>query len=444
MAFGYKVTVKPPHEREQIIQAQLTSPLREVTSHDVFENTPTSLKVIRIPLNLPIYRMANGRTATQQLAYVSEKGLHADYFAKGEENEAVQQIQHEILKKFAKDGTEQITPIIDVLKRDQQREPIWITPRGLVINGNRRLAAMRELYTESPTDYAEFAHVECAVLPALTAEQIVEIEIRLQMTPETKLPYGWIDECLMIQTQINCGKSESQIAHVMRSRPKEVKAAISALKEVNIYLSDWRKAPGDYRLVEESKQFFYDLPGRLKGKTGELLEASRRIGWVLIDNSSELGQRVYAFNDMFGNKAEEVLSKLADHIDIDLDEEGESDDDDADIDIDLGDEAGNSTTYGGLIGAIDDPARREEITDGLVVVCQTIIDASRTAKQGKNALAAVRDANTRLTEVDLTKAEPSTYPGIAKQLDEIVLRGQDLKTKLQAYVQGAKSKEAAS
>lgn len=445
MAFGYKVTVKPPHERDQVIQAQLASPLREVVSYDVFENTATPLKVIRIPLNFPVYRMANGRTATEQLAYLNEKKLPADYFLKGEENEGVQQIQHEILKKFAKDGTEQITPIVEVLKRDQQREPIWITPRGLVINGNRRLAAMRELYTEFPTDFPEFANVECAVLPSLTPEQIVDVEIRLQMTPETKLPYGWIDECLMIQTQINSGKSESQIAHVMRSRPKDVRTAISALKEVDIYLADWRNAPGNYRLVEDAKQFFYDLPARLKGKSGELLEASRRIGWVLVDNSSELGQRVYAFNDMFGNKAEEVLSKLAEHIEVELSEGGATEDsEEEDFDVDLDDAAEGETVYGNLIDAIDDPDRREEITDSVVLVCQTIIDASRTAKQGKNALAAIRDANTRLTEVDLTKADPATYAGIAKQLDEVILRSEELKTKLQAYVDAEKSKKVES
>lgn len=449
MTLGYKVTIRPQHEREHIIQALSATPIREISSYDVFDGTSTNLKIVRLPIDLPIYRMANGRTATHQLAYINENGAAADFFTNGEENDVVQQAQHNILKEFATEGTEQITPILDVLKRDKQREPIWITPRGVVVNGNRRLAAMREAFKENPTGFPEFAEVDCAVLPALTADQIVDIEIRLQMTPETKLPYGWIDECLMIQKQLAAGKSDAQVARVMRSRPKDVRASISALKEADIYLKDWRKKEGDYRLVEDAQQFFYDLPGRLKGKSGDLLEASRRIAWLLIDNSNDLGQRVYAFNDMFGSKVEEVLSKLSERIDVGIEdsEAAESGDTTAeengdDLDVDLGEDPAPASTIQPIIAAFDDPERREEIKDELVVVCQTILDAGKSAKQGKNALSAVRDANTRLAEIDLTKADPSTYAGIDKQLTEVLSRAQDLKSKLTPYLDNSSSASA--
>jgi hypothetical protein len=56
--------------------------------------------------------------------------------------------QHGILSKLAREGGDTITPIITELERTKQTEPIFIIPSGVVVNGHRRLAAMRDLYTE--------------------------------------------------------------------------------------------------------------------------------------------------------------------------------------------------------------------------------------------------------------------------------------------------------
>jgi hypothetical protein len=381
--------------------------------------------------------MGNGRTQTHQLAYIAEKGLAADYFSAGQENETAQQVQHDILRKFAREGTESITPIIDELARTKQTEPIMITPAGVVVNGNRRLAAMRELYfSDRQAEFASFADVECAVLPPLSDDQVEDIEVRLQMRPETKLPYGWIDECLKIQKLMDAGRKEEEIARLMRKKPADVRKALSALKYAEIYLSDWLKKPRNYQLVEPGEQFFSDLVTRLRAKEGELLEANMRMAWILFDNRLGLGSRIYDFNRVLGEKASDVLSKLAERLEVDLTttsgsvEAAAADDD---IEIDLGEVRNGSTTYGALIAVLDDPGQRENVTDELRAICQTIIDAGKTAKEGRAALAAVQDANTRLTEVDLTKADPKTYNGIENQLEEIIHRATELKAKVQQY-----------
>ena len=433
MALGYKVTVKPQHERRDAIAAQLATPVGSYTSYEVYEGTPTPLPIVRLPLNMPIYRMANGRTQTHQLAYIAETDVSDEWFSKGQENETAQQIQHEILRKYAREGTESITPIIEELERTKQTEPILITPAGVVVNGNRRLAAMRELYTERPADFPTFAHVECAVLPALSEDQVEDLEIRLQMRPETKLPYGWIDESLKIQKQMSANRKEDDIARLMRKRPADIRKALSALKYAEIYLRDWHKTPHDYRLVEAGEQFFNDLVARLRNKEGELLEANLRMAWILFDNRQSLGSRIYDFNKVLGDKATEVLSRLAERVEIELPDTEPRDETDDDLDIDFGGDEPGTTPYGPLITALDDLDRRDEIADELRAVCQTIIDAGRTAKEGRSALGAVQDAHTRLTEVDLTKADPRTYDGIDKHLDEIVRGASALKTKLKGY-----------
>ncbi|HWY15157.1 MAG TPA: hypothetical protein VNX86_08505 [Rhizomicrobium sp.] len=435
MQSKYVITVRPLHEREAYIKTLREHSHDRNKTFDVYETQPVELEVITLPIDVPIYRMNNGRTQTEQIAHLKEKeNIPPDFFSSGEENESAQQEQHKILWNFAEDERG-VTPITDVLEKEHQREPILVTPRGVVVNGNRRLAAMRELFAgDKPTKFPHFANVVCAVLPPLTPNQIMEIEVRLQMRPETRLTYGWVNECLMVERLINSGKDEKQVALLMRERPKDITAALAALNEANIYLQDWLHAPNDYRRVKDDEQFFYDFPARLRGKEGLLLEASRRIGWLLVERSGQLGRRVYSYNRMFGDRAPEVLLKLADRIDVSMGGAEPSDTTQAsgdELDIDLGETPSSASLYEPLLRAIDNKDRRDEIFGELRDVCETLIAGDRTVEEGKLALDTIHQANRLLGEVDFTKAVQSTHAGIGKQLEAILHRATELKQKIE-------------
>ena len=384
--------------------------------------------------------MANGRTSIEQLQYIRREKRSPTFFSNGEENEEAQQVQHQILAELAKQGGDSIAVMMKVLREGRQSYPLWITPKGVVVNGNRRIAAMRELYAESSKKFAHYATVECAVLPVLTPEQIEELEIRLQVAPETKLPYGWIHDCLLIEKRISSGKDEDYVANLLGKRGGDVRSALAALQEVNIYLRDWKQSPGDYAFVEEDgKQFFYDLPKQLKGKSGAVLEAMRRVGWILFDNGDDLGTRLYAFNKIIGEKAHDVLKRLAARDDVlnedNADEAVPSHESD-DLDIDLGDDSGQPDPNVSVLDALNDEGRREEISAAVIAVCQTMFEAGRTTLQGLTTLRVLSDIQTRLQEIDLTKAAPDTHPGIAKQITEILRLATDLAARNKAYLDG--------
>jgi hypothetical protein len=446
MAEKVSITVIPAHAREDIIAKALARPTGTDTTLDVFPGKKIELHKVQLPIELPVYRMANGRTSIEQLDYLRREKRPDSFFSSGEENEQAQQVQHAILAELAKVGGDSIAVMMKVLREGQQSDPLWVTPRGVVVNGNRRLAAMRELYAESSKKFARYSTVECAVLPVMTPEQIEELEIRLQVAPETKLPYGWIHDCLLIEKRMNSGKTEEYVANLMGRRGGDVRAALAALQEVNIYLRDWRKSSGDYGLVEENgKQFFYDLPKQLKAKSGPVLEAMRRVGWILFDNGDDLGTRLYAFNKIIGDKAHDVLKRLGARDDV-VSEDTEQDNhaasgDDDDLDIDLGDIAGEQDTTRQVLGALNDPSRREEVSAAVIAVCQTMFEAGRTSAQGQSTLRILSDIQTRLQEVDLTKAAPETHPGIAKQLTEIQRLAAELATRNQAYIDGTAEPE---
>lgn len=413
---AYKVEVEAAKIREDKIAA-LVSASTETEPFYEYQNTRQDLKIIRVPLAMPLYRMANFRTRTAQQAYARREGKPSDFFSAGEENETAQQRQHELLVKFANEGREgSITPIVKVLKEEKQRQPILITARGVVVNGNRRLAGMRELYSEG--GYPEFGHVRCQVLPpTATNNEIVEIEVRLQMKQRTELEYEWINECIAVRELHESRKSDRELMAMMNKKRADIYASLNALIEADLYLTEWLHTPGDYEAVEDAKQFFYDMGENVSSKTGEAQEVSRRIAWLLADRRKQLGRRVYDFKPMFGKRADEVASKMADRFGVELESESASQDEDDDFAVDLDPSTG--PTLKPLISLLEDPARRDELGTELVEVCQGIIEMDRGKKDGQMPLLMVQAANSKLSEIDMTRAAADSFDAIAKQLDAV-------------------------
>ena len=161
------------------------------------------------------------------------------------------------------------------------------------------------------------------------------------------------------------------------------------------------------------------------------------MAWLLFDNRDSLGTRIYNFNKVLGEKAEQVLAQLTERLDLDDQVAGDDPSKDNDLlEIDLGNADGSSSAYAPLINIFENPDKRDEIFDELRAVCQTILDTGQTSKVGKAALRAAQDANTRLTEIDLTTADPVTHTGIEKQLDEIIHRATAIQTKLRQIKTG--------
>lgn len=414
----------------------------KVANYD-FRNQKTELPVIRIDISVPIYRMENFRTFTDQTEYAVREGKPADFFRTGQENESVQQLQHEILAKLAKVGrSESVVPIIDVLKKERQREEILITHSGVVVNGNRRLAAMRELFAESPSDYSDFSHINCAVLPEdATPAEIVDIEAALQAKPETKLDYDWIGECQLINRLLDLGRKPEEIAERLNRRKKDVENMLQALAEANLYLKDWAHAEGEYsRVARDGEQFFRDLPALLAGKDPQLQEASRVIAWTLFDNRASLGDRLYAFNAAVGKRAADVLHRLSSTLEIPLSGENSRDIEAQEFDVDLDAEQA-AISYEAVVAALQGSERREEVVEALIEECRGVVESERHIKSGAAALRSVTTAHSKLSEVDLTKADPATYAGIEKQLDAVLQKASALKTSLAEYLAATRSAE---
>lgn len=241
--------------------------------------------VIDLPIDTLLYRPENGRIAVEELSYLRRQGLPEDYFAGDPAEAEIQRVLEDLLLEIARDPR---GPIYEELARaGQQTEPLIINRAGIVINGNRRLAAMRELHRQDPDRYPDFARVKAAVLPADIDEAAEErIEAALQMAPETKLAYGWVHRRLKLRRQRDSlGLPEDSIIQAYRLEgPEQLERELAELALAEDYLESFADAPGEYERIgdETPESLFIGLHAQLADLKKPLARAWKQAGFAMI------------------------------------------------------------------------------------------------------------------------------------------------------------------
>ena len=426
----YRVKITAPITRTSTIASKVAVS-KETRDFWGFRNRRTDLPLIAVPIELPVYRMENFRTFTDQSDYIRAEGKPSTFFSGGQESEEAQQAQHKLLYQLALKGkAESLAAVSEVLEVEGQREPLLITANGVVVNGNRRLAALRELYAQG-SKFAHFSHIDVLVLPAdATAEEIVDIEANLQAVVDTKLDYDWIGEAQLISRLLSIGKSYDQIAKQLYRKEKDVRNAIQSLAEVDLYLKEASESTGSYSDVRgDARQLFSDLPKLLDGKPEALKDASRVVAWTLFQNKDRLQSRLYDYNAAFGGSVDDVLDRIASELNIETEQAVDDQDEDDDLAIDFEEEA-TTTSFKGVVEALKAPDNDAAI-DALVDAAEAVIQLNRGRKTGQAALKAVQQAHAKLASVDLSKADKATHAKIIKQLQAIKALAETLENKLQ-------------
>jgi len=413
----FEISLKPRSEREATI-AKRVAAKDKTSALDDFRGDRIDLPEIKLEIGVPVYRMGNCRTFSEQQSVIAQKELDKTLFSMGQELSSVQQLQHGILRRITKAAKASIANIDEVLEVEGQREPILITATGVVVNGNRRLSAMRDLYAQDSSKFAQFSYVRCAVLPSDTsADEIDDIEAALQARPQTKLDYDWIGEAQLVRRQINKERTHEQVADQLRRRTIDIKNLLQALEEAELYLSDWRGKPGQYALVsDDAEQLFKDLPKNIAGQDAQLQNASRAIAWSLFDNRDKLSGRVYGYNAAFGKLAPEVIKAVVDELGLDLKPAEDESDEDFGFAIEEDDEA---IDYQPFVTALKDDETKEDAVETLIDACVTALERDKGKKNKNAALKALGQVHSKLAAIDVSMAGSTTYPAMLKQIDAI-------------------------
>lgn len=245
----------PEHRQSRIafLDERVTTAERSQgrTTFDVpFRQRQMPFVKIDVPIGFALYNVLSGRTHRAQSDWIERNGVSPDFFDDPEQDE-VQAAQHAILlDMIAMEGLDR-----DLSER-QQRTPAVLTYDGFILDGNRRVAALR--------DQGAVENIVAVVLPHdATRSEIFETELELQMARETKAEYNWVDQALHVAYGTReLHESIHSVAKRMNESDKVVQAILARLALVDLYL-DWLGTAGKYhRIPPDAEQAFIELADR--------------------------------------------------------------------------------------------------------------------------------------------------------------------------------------
>lgn len=411
----YDIRVTPRDQRlhEIALRVREAERNKEVRQEFKFRAGKAALPLIVLPIDKLIYRLENYRTRDQQLTLVADGRVEFGFFSQERKEDAsVQQAQHALLLEQARQGSgATIKAIYDELERvKQQTDHLIITDDGVVVNGNRRLAAMRELLADESQTFGSFAHVLCLVLPSsATPAEILELEIGLQMQPDTKLPYSWTAIGRAAKDLRTSGTTPDQIAMLMNRSVQDVQRAITMFEVADIYLRDWLGKPNAYSQLENTEQAFAQVASRNWERDDQpaIRETTRMFDFFVIERRADLIDRAYEVINNIEHNPISFLEQVALEWDVQLPDLAAQD---GDLEITFDDVQAPAKDYSRLVDILR--AARSERQDAerrVASIAQISEIVSEQNKQlGKAALNFAKKADKALSAVDLRTAEAAT------------------------------------
>ena len=414
----YMIEITPRSERQALVEKRLEASSDFGEKIYEFRGASYTPKVISVPVDLPVYRLENCRTFSAQQTEIARNGRGKNFFTKGQEQATAQQIQHSILVKISEKKEASVAQIMDVLRKDGQREPLLMTSTGVIVNGNRRLCAMREmLYQPDGAKDKRFENVLCAVLPSdITRDEIDDIEADLQARPQARLDYDWIGDAQLVRRQIAKGRSIKEVADRLRRSKKDIEGVLHSLDEVDLYLSEWLEKPGEYELVSDGQQIFNDIPKSVLNKPPKLQDACRGIAWSIFDNRERISGRVYRLNAAFGKLSPKVLEILEEELELPSVDDDRNDEIEFEVEIDIDD---TTKSYTPVIEALKDGINNDYVVDTLIEACETAIQLDKGLQSEQAVLRTLAQINSKLMGLDVSSAGTSTLPSLLKHIESI-------------------------
>jgi len=168
---------------------------------------PRHLYVIQMPVSLLYYNPETHRIRAQRsLDPARDARLDEDPW--GADGQAYLEF---LLKRLPADP-DKIDPDFEALRDDlesfSQRDPGLITDDGILVNGNTRCAALRELGE---------TYIRVGVLPPTTGwDDINSVELSLQLQTPRKRDYSYINRLIAVEEQLALGRRPEDIARQFR------------------------------------------------------------------------------------------------------------------------------------------------------------------------------------------------------------------------------------
>lgn len=377
-----------------------------------------------VDLGFACYRLANGRTQAAQKEMMAIEGFDSDFFEADPDSASALGKQEEILRGMVTTGTD--AQILDIFRRGSQTQPLILNSEGYVINGNRRLCAMRLLYEQDATKYARFDHIQVMFLPPCTQNDIDELEARLQWLPDGRSEYSWVDKAIVLRQRQQRGWSLEKIASFYEMGRTEVQLWIAMLEDSEAYMEE-RGWKGQYSRVLNKRYAFEQLQkGRKRcGVDEPKKQLFTTISHIMLDDADATGRRLYeSIPD-----ALKFLDDIAEQIQIDIEDTGDTNDaggDDAGDGLDI---LGGDTVsgYEHVATLIRDAERGDAVRD---IVRDKIEEKRQNARDRRDATYCLREARKAYTAIQNVRSnidDTADTTGLLPLLDNIDAASQEIR-----------------
>lgn len=373
------------------------------------------LTKFRVPIELPKYRLGNGRTASLQEQWLAKNADRpTDYFESDPELDVVQETQHDLLLSLVKEAG-----LLDYFKdkSNKQVEPIVLDEKGFVVNGNRRLSCWRNLYFTDPIEYPHFAHIDVVVLPHCDDKEIDRIEANLQIKKDIKAKYSWEARAMMLRNkQKQHGFTDADLAEMYDMTEADVKQVRSMLETADSYLKS-RGREHQWSEVSGAEEAFKQLHKAAKKAMSAPEQALlKNAAFALIDKPGTAGERLYAAIPKIQEHLSKVKEKLASAFPL---TQPAADPDAQELFGGVSVREIPDVSYA-LAAEIVKPEHADKVRQLVVEVIETESELRKELNNAGYLLKQVTDANTRLQAAvsDGLRAE-STTVGVRQQIESI-------------------------
>lgn len=277
-----------------------------------FRGGRVPLVKIKVRVDFPLYRIQSGRTHRAQSKYLEQHSELPAVFFDDPEDDKVQEAQRQILLQMIEERG-----LADDLEERHQQQPIVLTKDGFIVDGNRRITALREQKEE---------YAVAVVLPEdALSDEIFDTELELQMARDTKSEYNWIDELLHVRYGNKVLKeSIDRIAKRIRKSKEELRVSLEVLTFVDEYLA-WAGQAGQYHKVpDDMEQAFGDLVSRMKARNVDRLSANAKSAikhacFAVIKTGRGSGKVYEAIRSIIQHMSQqpaEVVERLREHVEF--------------------------------------------------------------------------------------------------------------------------------
>jgi len=217
-----------------------------------FRGQPTVVEVIDMPVAQLFYNPGTHRIRAQRSHNPEkDKGLDADPWS-----EESQDYLHHLLKALPADPDKddpQFGELRKSLEDYTQLEPGLITREGILVNGNTRRAALKDLGKPS---------IRVGVLPASTTwADIHAVELSLQLRQDHRRDYSYINHLLAVEEQLALGRSLSDIAHDFHKQLRVIERDAWILAELRDVIRRSASGSSALRLMdfEDAQEKLFEL-----------------------------------------------------------------------------------------------------------------------------------------------------------------------------------------